>query len=523
MNKHDQADHAPIFERRVDRRLFLGMSAAGAAGLLLAACGGGSSDSAGGEETAPATTAGATGASAETGAAIETVAGATPGERAITGIKALGLPSDTTLTVFSEDLTILAAEVTKDAFEQQSGIKLNIEKAPYLEYAGKVFNDATTKGGQYDVVFMETNRMGDLDNAGYLTDLTSWVEKYDPDLSDMIPPQSQVWPQYNGKYVGLPTDGDVFMFYYRKDLLEDPTEQSNFQSKYGHELAVPETYDEYREVVEFFTRPDDKLYGAVEWRVKGATYWWFWQRLWSNGGTYFADDMSAAINSPEGVKALEDMKDLNQFMPPDVLSYGYVETVAAMQNGTAFSNITWPAAGKNVADPATSKTAGMWGYATVPGYVVEGSPNPKSMSAPGYNLIVPEYSKQNKEAAYLYAQWIVSPENLIVANSNPQGNTDVIRTSIFDDPKMGEIFDGAEEYLQSQKANLGQAVPDPIMPGYTEYTQALEIEISTFLTGGKSAQQALDDAASAWNKTTDGFGREQQQQIWQNFLNAYTA
>jgi len=64
-------------------------------------------------------------------------------------------------------------------------------------------------------------------------------------------------------------------------------------------------------------------------------------------------------------------------------------------------------------------------------------------------------------------------------------------------------------------------VPDPIMPGYTEYTQALEIEISTFMTSDKSAQQALDDAASAWNDVTDGFGRDQQQQIWQNFLNAY--
>ena len=45
------------------------------------------------------------------------------------------------------------------------------------------------------------------------------------------------------------------------------------------------------------------------------------------------------------------------------------------------------------------------------------------------------------------------------------------------------------------------------MPGYTEYTQALEIEISEFMTGKKSAKAALDSAAKKWNEITDGFDR----------------
>jgi multiple sugar transport system substrate-binding protein len=355
------------------------------------------------------------------------------------------------------------------------------------------------------VVLMETNRLGDLDNAGYLTDLSEWAAKYNPDLDDMIAPQSKVWSLYNGKTVGLPTDGDVFIFYYRKDLLESPEEATAFEAKYGRELAVPKTYDEYRDVLEFFTRPDEKLYGAVEWRVKGVTYFWFWQRLWSNGGTYFNDDMTPAINSEAGVKALEDMKAMNAFMPENVLSFGYVEAVEAMSNGTAFSNITWPAAGKNVSDPTTSKTAGKWGFATVPGYEVDGQVNPKSMSAPGYSAIVSEHAKANKEAAYLYAQWLVSKENLMAANTNPKGNTDIIRASIFDDPALpAALFEGSEEYIKAQKDNLAQAVPDPIMPGYTEYSQALEIEISEFMTGNKSAKEALDAAAAKWEEITDG-------------------
>jgi multiple sugar transport system substrate-binding protein len=254
-----------------------------------------------------------------------------------------------------------------------------------------------------------------------------------------------------------------------------------------------------------------------------VTYWWFWQRLWSAGGTYFDNNMKAAINSPAGVKALTDLKAMNKFMPPDVLSYGYTETVAAMTGGTTFSNITWPAAGKNVSDPKTSKTVGKWGYTTVPGYVVAGKPNPRSMSAPGYGLVVNSHSKKNQEAAYLWAQWYTSPENLMVADKNPAGNTDVVEKTVFRNLAMRKIFPGAGAYLDAHEANLKQAVPDPIIPGYTEYTQALEIEISNFMTGTtKSAKEALDSAAKQWDTITDRFGIPSQKTIYQNFLKAYS-
>ena len=75
-----------------------------------------------------------------------------------------------------------------------------------------------------------------------------------------------------------------------------------------------------------------------------------------------------------------------------------------------------------------------------------------------------------------------------------------------------------DEYLDAQKANLAQAVPDPVLPGYGEYAQALEIELCNALTGQKSVQDALDDAAEAWDEITDAFGRAEQQEVWQNFL-----
>jgi multiple sugar transport system substrate-binding protein len=48
------------------------------------------------------------------------------------------------------------------------------------------------------------------------------------------------------------------------------------------------------------------------------------------------------------------------------------------------------------------------------------------------------------------------------------------------------------------------------IPGYNQYENALELAVSEALTGQKSPQQALDDAAKAWNDITDRLGRQDQ-------------
>jgi multiple sugar transport system substrate-binding protein len=448
--------------------------------------------------------------------------GKTPGERAVEGLKALNLPADTTFTVFSEDLTIKMADVNIDAFKQETGLTLRTETAPFLEHRTKIMQDAINKSGTYDLVILQTSWMGDLYNAGYLTPLTEWTSKYDPDLDDMIAPFSQVWSRYAGEVYGLPTDGDTWILYYRKDLFEDPKEQEAYKATYGAELAPPKTWDEFNQIAEFFTRPEQNLYGATEWRVKGVTYWWFFQRLASLGGTYFKEGMQPAINGPEGVQALEDLKAMNGHMSPDVLSWGYVETLKAFTEGQAAMLITWPAAGKNMVDAEQSKVVGKVGFTTVPGYLVAGQPNPKTMTVPGYSLVVNSNTKHTKEAAYLVAQWLVSPEQLKRANMNLSGNTDVLRESIFADPQMRDIFPGAAEYLDAQKANIAQGFPEPIIPGYDEYMQALEIEISRFMTGElDSAQEALDNAAAGWEQITDKYGRDKQAELYTSFMDSY--
>ncbi|MCY4086324.1 MAG: extracellular solute-binding protein [Actinomycetia bacterium] len=460
------------------------------------------------------------------------VEGATPRERVINGLIALnaeGVEFPEELTIYTEDLWaqgVASIEEEWLADLQAAGlppIALNVLEGPAGAYTDEIIADAATGAGAYDISPAYPPLMPDLHDAGYVADLTEYVLKYDPDLEDFVAPVNDLWSSYNGRVYGLPTDGDTWLFYYRKDWLNHPDEQALFQERYGRELRVPATWQEHWEVIEHFTRdPGDMLAGEVvdefvagscEWRTAPPDLapWWFFMRLWSYGGRYFDDNMNASINSPAGVHALEDLIRQMDWMHPDAVTYDYVECVDHQANGNVFSNISWPGAGKQSQDPATSETIGLWGYSVVPG--------PTSSTASGSMMFVSKQSGVNPEIAYLFTQWFMDP-SIIGPIYHQNFNYDTIRASLFEDPAFQEGFPVANsrEYLLAQKANLAQGIPEPLMPGYSEYRLNLNTEMVEAYVGSKSAQDALDAAAEQWDRTTQAVGIDSQKAVWDNLL-----
>ena len=93
-------------------------------------------------------------------------------------------------------------------------------------------------------------------------------------------------PKALANIYALPINQDSMGLVYRKDLFEDPKEMEAFKAKYGYELAPPKTYDELRDIAEFFTRPDKNLYGIATYGSKDydAVTSPFDGVLWSFGG-----------------------------------------------------------------------------------------------------------------------------------------------------------------------------------------------------------------------------------------------
>ena len=116
-----------------------------------------------------------------------------------------------------------------------------------------------------------TDFMPEFIGGGYLEPLDSLIENDPPEGWPDDFPDSLLRYQKDadGKIYGLPWwDGPV-MFYYRKDLFENPQEKENFQKEYGYELNPPMTWKEFLDIAQFFTRDTDQdgtvdFYGAVQ-------------------------------------------------------------------------------------------------------------------------------------------------------------------------------------------------------------------------------------------------------------------
>ncbi len=56
------------------------------------------------------------------------------------------------------------------------------------------------------------------------------------------------------------------------------------------------------------------------------------------------------------------------------------------------------------------------------------------------------------------------------------------------------------------------------LPGYFQYTEVLEIELSKALNKEVSPQEALDAIKAEWDRLTDEFGRDKQLAIYRSSM-----
>jgi multiple sugar transport system substrate-binding protein len=112
-----------------------------------------------------------------------------------------------------------------------------------------------------------------------------------------------------------------------------------FEAEYGYPLAVPETWEQLRDIAEFFTRPDEGLYGVAIYTQDDydAIVMGYENVLFSYGADWKDENNNVlgVINSPEAVVALELYKELYSFAPPGTNDAFFQEMNDAFMNGQA--------------------------------------------------------------------------------------------------------------------------------------------------------------------------------------------
>ncbi len=420
-------------------------------------------------------------------------------------------------------------------FREEFGVELKVIGVPFGELYEKEKIEFVAQTGAFDICIVYPKFIGDFAGAGYLLNLDEYAAKLGPRMADVAPGYRDFYCKFGGSVYAVPYDGDVLSLYYRKDLFENAGEKAAFKSQFGHELRAPATWDEYLEVAKFFRREaDEKLagqtlktpfYGTAFYGQRDQIYAWWGNRFASMGGVYFDEEtMKPAINSKAGVDALENMKAVMPYCPPDVLAYGYEELKDIFLNGDAAMVVQWPCVGKKGADPNQSKIVGKIGLAPVPGVMKEGKVYSRAMMPCGRVLAVPADSKHAWKA-YQVIQWLAVVSSTADV-STPLTGLDPYRFSHFETPEAFEMFPTVEDakvYLAGIQANMSNGYPEPPIPGSVEYIDALAVNITRALTGEKSSKEALDEAAKEWENITARFGVEKQRKLYRELVAGWRA
>lgn len=175
--------------------------------------------------------------------------------------------SSQTLTVLVEGGGKAELEPVAAAFTAQTGTEVTFVELPYDGLYDRLSSELSSGNVSFDVAALD---------AIWLTAFADGVESLDDLMTDEV--QADLYPalvdeaQVDGRFVGMPAWTNAEVLFYRTDLFEDPAEQEAFAAEYGYELVPPTTWDEYRDVAQFFTRDSDgdgalDLYGTD---VKGA-------------------------------------------------------------------------------------------------------------------------------------------------------------------------------------------------------------------------------------------------------------
>lgn len=152
--------------------------------------------------------------------------------------------------------------------------------------------------------------------------------------------------RFGWEVVGLPFHDGPECFIYRKDLFESETEQANYLKNFGKALKVPENWEDFHQLAQFFNRPSDHLYGSIFACYPDGhnTVFDFCLQLWTRGGTLVDKDGSIQINSQAAINGLDFYRKIvndKSAIHPKSAEFESVAAGIAFSQGEAAMMINW--------------------------------------------------------------------------------------------------------------------------------------------------------------------------------------
>lgn len=400
-----------------------------------------------------------------------------------------------------------ALELQKE-WEQRTGVMITARVIPQQPALQNL-----KANPDIDLTVARTHEFVDLLEQGLVEDLTPLAKQFGFVL-DGKPPKGFIRPRLQGyvgdKLVAIPADGDILLLYLRRDLLESPVEKAAFRKAHGRELAVPKTWQEYEQLIQFFHRPQQGLYGAAEQRERDSAWMLWMPRYLSQADPQrrlFDDRLAPLIDSPAGVAATESYIRTVRFSPPDILGDGkdYSYTLPLFMQGKTFATM-FTIAGAKLLNAPTSPVRGKFITVPIPGTQVDKRLVRRNLPVYGNNLVVSTRGAQRK-LAFLFTMWLTDPDISLRTVGVKGGFTDPFRWHHINDPRIRELYSAEALAVFAKEWNIA-VLPGTGLPGDGEYIDALNHNLWLAASGKQTATEAMRRTAQEWDKVTQRHGRD---------------
>jgi ABC-type glycerol-3-phosphate transport system substrate-binding protein len=364
-------------------------------------------------------------------------------------------------------------------FEQATGHKVNLEVVNYAEMHTKLVPQLVAPQGSYTAIVVDFYWVGEFTKAGWLQPLDDRIKADGIDTSAYVPPMRDLVMQVDGVTYMLPFYNYAMGMLYRKDWLEDQANKDAFKAKYNTDLGVPQTWGEYLNQVEFFTKGGN--YGVVNQGLRPDPIAMEWSNyLFANGGEYHDANWKPTLNTPAGVAAIEQYaNNIAKFGPTGAASFSFDEAFNVFAQGKAYSYITYNFFRPKVDDASASQVVGKADIIPVPGQEAG-----KGASLNGaWGWAIPK-SSNNPDAAWEFIKWVESKD--IAVKRALQGGSPT-RTDVFDDAEVNKKY----PYAQALKQMLLTSHNFPVFTYTPQLVEVLGRELSLVVAGEKKAPDAL--------------------------------
>ncbi|HEY8530049.1 MAG TPA: sugar ABC transporter substrate-binding protein [Paenibacillaceae bacterium] len=360
-----------------------------------------------------------------------------------------------------------------DEFNQaHPNIRLDIEALPYDQMRDKIVASFLAPRATYDLIVVDNPWMYDFASAGYLEPLDDRIQQAGDayNYEDFAKPLRDI-AEVDGKVYGIPFYNYALGLIYRTDLFEEQG------------LQAPKTLDELMDAARKLKSGDRAGIAMTPQRgYKVFEEWGNW--LFAAGGAIQDEAGNIVLDSPQAREALTKyIQTYKEAAPANSLNWAFDEALRATAGGQAAMMLSynWMLPTLNNPDGPAGELAGKFGLAEVPGgKAVLGA----------WFWSIPANSN-NKDAAWTFVHWLTSPEQdkqRVIAGGAP------VRDSVMDDPQVHEQGFG-KDYYATVKEILKDASPLGDGPGAEEMIQAVGLELSAAVSGQKSVDQAIADAA----------------------------